>query len=246
MSRQATTDSGVPSFPFTPLRVASNEGLPPLEAGDHLDQGTFHERYLAMPEGFRAELIEGMVIVPSPVRIPHGQTHSAFQALLYAYKIATPGTNVVDNTTAILSDESEPQPDGSLYVRPECGGQVRIVDGYLVGSPELVGEISSSSEAYDLHGKYRDYERSGVLEYVVVLLREQAVRWFALREGQFEPLAADAAGIFRSLVFPGLWVDSHALFRDDGATLMATLQQGLQSQEHAAFARKLQDQRTSS
>ena len=129
---------------------------------------------------------------------------------------------------------------GNSRIRPESGGQTRNVDGYLVGAPELVGEVSSSSEAYDLHGKLRDYEKAGVLEYVVILLRESAVRWFSLQNGRFGEMTADAEGIFRSRVFPGLWLDSAALFRDDGAALLATLQQGLQSPEHAEFVKLLQ------
>ena len=46
--------------------------LPLLEAGDHLDQATFHARYKAMPPSFHAELIGGMVIVPSPLSRGHG------------------------------------------------------------------------------------------------------------------------------------------------------------------------------
>jgi hypothetical protein len=38
--------------------------LPLVEAGDQLDQATFHECYKAMPLAFRAELIGGVVIVP--------------------------------------------------------------------------------------------------------------------------------------------------------------------------------------
>jgi hypothetical protein len=108
----------------------------------------------------------------------------------------------------------------------------------------LLGEISSASEAYDLNSKYRDYEKAGVLEYVVILLREQVVRWFLRQNDRFEPLVPDEQGIFRSQTFPGLWLDSAALFRDDGAALMATLQQGLQSPEHAAFVSQLAARRS--
>lgn len=238
-SHPTAHDMSAPIVPFAP-RSPRGRQIPPLEAGDHLDQRTFHERYAVMPPNFRAELIDGMVIVPSPVRIPHGETHTAFQALLYGYKVATPGTNALDNTTAILGEESEPQPDSSLYIRMEYGGRCSNVDDYLVGVPELLAEISSSSEAYDLHGKFRDYERLGVLEYVVVLLRERRVRWFIRKDQRFEIQEPDEAGVFRSRAFPGLWVNSEALFQDDGVALMSTLQEGLRSPEHAAFVKELQ------
>jgi hypothetical protein len=41
--------------------------IPPLEAGDRLDQRAFHERYERMGPGVRAELIGGEVHMPSPV-----------------------------------------------------------------------------------------------------------------------------------------------------------------------------------
>lgn len=215
--------------------------FPGLEAGSRLDQKTFHKRYCATPEDFRAELIEGMVVIPSRSTISHGTFRAALVACLGIYETATPGTNGVGPVTLILGAESEPQSDGSLYILPELGGQCRIVDEYLAGPPELLVETASSSEAHELHGKYRDYEKAGVLEYVVILLREQAVRWFVRRNDQFESLTPDSAGVFRSLVFPGLWLDSGALLRDDGAALMATLQQGLQSAEHTAFVSQLKE-----
>jgi hypothetical protein len=50
--------------------------LPPLENGDQLDQKTFHARYEAMPEDCRAELIGGIVYMPSPQKLPTAR-HSA-------------------------------------------------------------------------------------------------------------------------------------------------------------------------
>ena len=50
-------------------------GLPPLVAGQRLDQVTFHERYEAMPPGTRAELIDGVVFMPSPRGPEHGRAH---------------------------------------------------------------------------------------------------------------------------------------------------------------------------
>jgi Uma2 family endonuclease len=213
-----------------------------LENGDHLNQKAFHERYCAMPEDFRAELVEGIVLVPSRIKLPHGRQHAALMGCLYTYKAATQGIDAVDNLTTILGEQSEPQPDAALFILPQFGGRCRIVDDYLHGAPEWLGEIASSSEAYDLHEKYRDYERAGVLEYVVILVREQAIRGFVLREGRFEPLSPDDEGIYRSPVFPGLWINAIALMRDDAADVLATLQQGLQSPEHAAFVSRLKEQ----
>jgi len=153
-----------------PPAIVSVLHLPPLEAGDHLDQATFHARYEAMPSDFRAELIGGVVFVPSPLRLEHGEAHALVMGWLTNYWSATPGTSVRDNATAILGEESEPQPDATLVIEPDRGGQSSVSeDGYAIGPPELIVEVASSSESIDLHAKRRDYEQAGVLEYAAPL-----------------------------------------------------------------------------
>jgi Uma2 family endonuclease len=164
---------------------------------------------------------------------------------LIHYSIATPGTETLDNTTAILDDDSEPQPDAALIIEPARGGQTGVSEeGYVIGPPELIVEVASSSESIDLHAKRRDYEQAGVLEYVVVVLRQRVVRWFVLQDGTYQEVMMDASGIFTSIVFPGLWLDAPALLQRDGRQVMATLQQGLETPEHAAFVQQLQAHRS--
>ena len=230
--------------PYAALTVPH---LPPLEAGDHLDQTTFHARYEAMPSDFRAELIGGVVFVSSPLRLEHGESHALIMGWLTNYWGATPGTRVRDNATAILGDDSEPQPDAALIIEPERGGQTSVSeDGYATGPPELIVEVASSSESIDLHRKRRDYEQAGVLEYVVVVLRQCVVRWFVLQDGTYREVAADGNGIFKSTIFPGLWLNAPALLQCDVRQVMATLQQGLETPEHAAFVQQLQARRGAS
>ena len=151
----------------------------PLEDGDRLDQRTFHQRYLAMPEHVRAELIGGTVFMSSPMKRRHGKNGSRLIHWLGEYELATPGVEGLDNTTQILGPKSEPQPDGCLFILPECGGQAwEDEDGYMNGAPEFIGEISLASESSDLSAKKDDYEKAGVREYLVVALRSQQVFWF--------------------------------------------------------------------
>ncbi len=223
------------------VKAAVEQPVPTLEAGDHLDQATFHQRYKAMPSGFRAELIGGIVIVPSPLKPEHGEYHALVMMWLGNYWVATPGTRVRDNATAILSHNSEPQPDAALVIDPTRGGQTGYSeDGYATGPPELIVEIASSSESMDLNAKRQDYEQAGVLEYVVVVLRQHVVRWFRLQEGVYQEMALPANGIFKSDVFPGLWLDAEALLQLNGAAVMGTLSQGLATPEHEDFVQHLQ------
>ena len=143
--------------------------------------------------------------------------------------------------TTILGETSEPQPDGALIIDPAAGGQTGLSeDGYTTGPPELIVEVASSSVSIDLHAKRRDYEQAGVLEYVVVVLRQDVVRWFVLQDGTYQEMFADAHGIFRSRIFPGLWLHANALLQLNGVTVMDVLRQGLATPEHAAFVQQLQ------
>ncbi len=148
--------------PLAALPVAVDP-LPPLEAGDHLDQPTFHARYLAMPPGMRAELVGGIVYMSSAVGRAHDIHHRSPIYWLAHYNRFTPGVESMENGTTILGDDSEPQPDVTLRII--AGGQTRATaDGYVAGCPELVCEVANSSEAYDLHAKPDDYEQYGARE----------------------------------------------------------------------------------
>jgi Uma2 family endonuclease len=137
--------------------------------------------------------------------------------------------------------DNEPQPDAYLRIAPEAGGQARLdEDGYVVGAPELVAEITASSASYDLHDKLRAYWRNGVKEYVVWRVRERGIDWYILRRGQYVKLEPDASGLLRSEVFPGLWLDPAAMIQRDVATVLKRLQEGLASQDHAEFVKRLQ------
>lgn len=222
--------------------VQSPEQIPPLEPGDRLTRPEFERRYAAMPQLHKAELIEGVVHMPSPVRFRrHGRPQVHLIAWLAQYEAGTPGVMTGDNSTTRLDMDNEPQPDALLLIDPALGGQARISeDDYIETAPELVAEVASSSVSIDLHAKFRVYQRSGVREYLVLRVLDQAVDWFVLRTGQYERLEPDEQGLLRSAVFPGLWLDATALFRSDLAAVLATVQHGLVSPEHAAFVARLQ------
>jgi Uma2 family endonuclease len=212
---------------------------PPLEAGQRLDRATFHARYEAMPPDTRAELIGGVVYMPSPLSLSHGNFDSLVTTWLTLYRRATPGVEAPSNASVLLDDQGEPQPDVLLRILPECGGQSRNEGKYLGGAPELIVEVASSSRKIDLGAKFEDYQRAGVREYVVVALDPDAVSWFVRRDDRLVPLPPGPDGVFRSEVFPGLWLDPDALYADDIDRLIATLDRGLATPEHAEFVARL-------
>ena len=215
--------------------------VPRLANGDHLTRDQFEERYEAMPNVQKAELIEGVVHMPTPVSYnDHGNPHLDLVTWLGTYRAGTPGIGGADNATVRLDMDNEPQPDALLMISPECGGQAHIDEnGYVSGAPELVAEVAASSASYDLHEKLNAYRRNGVREYIVWRVQDESVDWFVLRGGQYLPLDIDDFGLYRSEALPGLWLDSSALVRRDLTEVLKRLQEGIASKEHLEFASRM-------
>jgi Uma2 family endonuclease len=216
-----------------------------LVEGQRLDQPTFHALYEAMPPGTRAELINGVVFMPSPVGRAHGKAHVPVILWLDYFAENTPGVEVLDNATTILGWKSEPQPDAMLRILPECGGRTRDEKGIIHGAPELVVEVAKATRYVDLGPKLTDYEQAGVLEYVVRALDPDEVVWYEQDQGVLEQRPLPGDGICRSTAFPGLWLDPVALVNGDRRRLRAVLDLGCATAEHAAFVSRLAGQGTS-
>lgn len=209
--------------------------VPPLDNGDRLTRAEFERRYRAMPHLKKAELIEGVVYVASPLRAQaHSKPHALVMMWLGVYAAATPVVAPYDNPTVRLDVDNEPQPDAVL--RLEQGGQSTITrEDYIEGAPELIVEIAASSASYDLHDKRNVYRRNGVKEYIVLQTYDQQIVWFYLKEGRYVNLVPDEEGIFCSRQFPGLWLAGDSLLAGDFVTVLNVLQQGIATPEHQAF-----------
>jgi Uma2 family endonuclease len=187
-----------------PSFASATDTVPRLQNGDRLDRFEFERRYEADPDVRRAELIEGVVYVSSPVNhTKHGQPHFGIIGWLAVYIARSGGTvSGGDNSTVRLDLDNDPQPDALL--RYVLNGSSRLVMGYIEGPPELVVEVAASSVAIDLHAKKKAYRRNGVSEYIVWRTEDQELDWFSLEGGEYVPLAPDEQGVIASRVFPGL------------------------------------------
>ena len=210
----------------------------PLIAGETMTRAEFHDRYEATPDT-KFELIGGVVFMASPSGWRHGIVHA--QGLLWVgtYRAFTPGVEVLDNASTVLDDESEVQPDISVRIAPGRGVQTRNLGSIIQGAPELIIEVADTSRRIDLGPKLGDYDRAGALEYVVLGVEPAEVFWHVRRDGHLARVGPDGDGLYRSRAFPGLWLDPVALANNDGPALLATLQRGRASPEHAAFVAHL-------
>ncbi len=201
----------------------STAPMPALDSGDHLTRIEFHQRYCARPDIRKAELVEGVVYVASPVRSDvHGEPHGDVVFWLNSYRALHPELHVSDNATVVLDADNEVQPDACLW-REEPAGP-RLAGGYIQGPPQLVVEVSATSASYDLHEKFRAYRRNGVKEYVVWRVFNDAIEWFRLNEdGEYVLVEPDRDGVIKSLEFPGLRLSVPKMLVGDLAGVRAAL-----------------------
>ncbi len=216
-------------------------GLPLLRDGDRLTADEFLRRYERMPDVKKAELIEGIVHMASPVSSTHAKQHTRIGYWLTTYQLATDGVESLDNATLRLDADNTCQPDVILATVPESGGRTKTdATKYLAGGPELVAEVAVSTTRSDGGRKRRVYEQLGAVEYVLWRVEDEAIDWWTLRDGQYAVIEPDPAdGLLKSVVYPGLWLDRAAMVRGDMPTVLAALHRGLASPAHAEFAAKL-------
>ncbi len=221
--------------------ISSPLQLPPLENGDRLIRPEFERRYQAMSQLKKAELIEGIVYMASPLRFKsHAEPHGNLIGWLWTYKTATPQVEMGIEPTVRLDIDNEPQPDGVLRISPESGGKSTLSDdGYLEGAPELVIEVAASSAAIDLGDKKRAYRRSGIQEYIIWQVFEKKIDWLSLENGDYIELIPDEQGIIYSQVFPGLCLDVAAMLDGNMQQVLTVLQAGINSDEHQEFVQQL-------
>jgi Uma2 family endonuclease len=214
--------------------------VPQLRNGDRLSRAEFERRYEAMPWVHKAELIEGTVYMPSPVRLTqHGMPHMDIIGWLAHYRSKTPGLLGGDNATTRLDEDNEPQPDVMLFIPERAGGTAKIdEDGYVTGPPELVVEVAASSVSIDLHAKLNAYRRNGVKEYLVWRTEDEAVDWLVLRDSVYQPLTVEE-GVLKSPTFAGLWLDPDALLKGNLPGLFAAVDRGVGGAAHQAFVQRL-------
>ena len=227
--------------------LPADDDVPTLQDGDRLTRAEFERRYEAMPDLKKAELIEGVVHMGSPVSANgHAEPHFDLITMLGLYRLHTPGVVGGDNGTLRLDLDNEPQPDAYLRILPEFGGQsVLDAKGYVAGAPEFVAEVAVSSVSYDLHDKLTAYRRNQVQEYLVWRVRDRAVDWFVLHEGRYDRLPLGDDGLIRSENLPGLWLDPQAVAARDAARMFQVAMLGVASPEHREFVTRLSAQRSS-
>lgn len=206
-----------------------------LNNGDRLSMAEFKRLYEASPHIRRAELIEGVVYVASPVFLPHARAQANAITWLGNYQVKTPHTIVTGEQSVELDIDNGVQPDALLWIE----GDIDEEGGLVVGSPTLVVEVAASTRSYDLGIKKRVYRRNKVKEYLVFAALEEEIHWFYWDDGIYKEIEPDEKGIYQSRVFGGLWLEGEAFWKRDMAQVLKVLGEGMESAEHAQFIKTL-------
>jgi len=153
------------------------------------------------------------------------------------YESKTPGCQCGLSATWFMGDRNAAEPELFLRISPKYGGQSSETEtGYGAGAPELAVEVIGFSLPGALKFKESLYRREGMLEYVMVDSTRKRVLWRHLVNGEYQEIKPDSDGIMRSRVFPGLWLRPEDLWTRKA---MDTVKRGLESPEHAEFAKKM-------
>ena len=211
---------------------------PGLVTGERLTVEEFLRRWEELPDLKHAELIDGVVYVPSPVSLEHGNLDFRIHWWLAHYAHATPGCKGGCNSTWVML-ASVPQPDAYLRILPSHGGQSGNRGPLGAGAPEFAVEICLTSTEVDFGPKLALYERAGVREYITVERFGPRMVWRVLENGVYVGQTLPPDGIVRSQVFPGLWLDIAAFWAEDDAKMLAALNAGLASDDHQTFVDRL-------
>jgi len=214
--------------------------IPELVDGDRLTSHEFERRYLASPLVRKAELIDGVVHVASPVSDVHGRARSDLNGWFRFYRLGTPFLICSIEGTIGLDGRNQPQPDVHARFDPAHGVRSAFSpDRYVEGAPDLVAEVAVGSASLDLEQKREVYQNPGVSEYIFWRVLDRVVDWFILRDGSHERMKTTQDGLHRSEIFPGLWLDSDALVRGQMVTVFQAVQRGLATPEHEDFVERL-------
>ena len=121
------------------MPVAALVSTPPLFEGDCLSSDEFLRRWEEMPDLKRAELIEGIVYMSSPVSNHHDGCHMVLATWLGNYAAATPGCYPSLEGTWRMGGSNVPQPDVACSKFFPSTGDNRLWKGLIsAGAPELV------------------------------------------------------------------------------------------------------------
>ncbi len=179
-----------------------------------VDLITVEQFYRLVPDGQKADLIDGVIYMASPDSLRHNHltlfVSRLFQGYLEAKGLG--GDVTVSRFAFELTPHRAPEPDVA-YVRPERTHLLSEVS--MRGGPDIAVEIVSRDSRNRDYGEKRQlYQDAGVPEYWIIDPIQERVEFLVLHEGRYQLAPLEENRMFRSRALGGLWIDVGWLLAD--------------------------------
>jgi Uma2 family endonuclease len=170
------------------------------------DLATVEEFHCLVPDGQKADLIDGVIYMASPDTRRNDRVAGWIKFLMQGYASAKGLGEVYGSRFAFeLSEFRAPEPDVA-FVRSQ---RLHLVgEKRMVGGPDIAVEIvSRDSRQQDYGEKKQLYAEAGVSEYWIVDPLQKREEFYRLSGGRYELVSLEHNRIFRSTVLEGFWLD---------------------------------------
>lgn len=188
------------------------------------DVYTFEDFCSLVPDGQKADLIDGVIYLASPDNTDAADIFGLLYALFYAYVQMKSLGKVSGSRVAFrLNDRNSPEPD-LAFVRKDR--EHLIERSFVNGRPDLAVEIvSPDSVERDYEQKRKLYQQTGVPEYWIIDEMERTVSLLRLGpRGKYREVKP-RKGVFHSEALEGFWFRPEWLWQEPPPDLLETLQQ---------------------
>jgi Uma2 family endonuclease len=192
------------------------------------DVYTFDDFCALVPDGQKADLIDGVIYMASPDNTDAADINGWLYVLFYTYlRVKNLGKVYGHRVAFRLSTRNSPEPD-LAFVRKDR--EHLIERGFFNGPPDLAVEIvSPDSVQRDFELKRKMYQKAGVAEYWIIDEMERTVTFLRLGpQGKYREVKP-RKGVFHSEVLEGFWFRPEWLWQQPQPDPLETLQQILGS-----------------
>ena len=178
------------------------------------DLVTVDDFFALVPDGQKADLIDGVIYIASPDSTDNDQLCGFIRFLVQGYARVRRLGKVFGSRYAFeLSHTRAPEPDVAFV----STARLHLVEKTrMKGAPDIAVEIvARESRTRDYLEKKNLYESSGVLEYWIIDPLQRRAEFYRLNYGQYHLVPLEQNRIFRSDILLGFWIDVEWLFADE-------------------------------
>jgi Uma2 family endonuclease len=185
---------------------------------------TFEEFCTLVPDGQKADLIDGIIYMASPDTYENNDLFAFLFAVMRLYAEDRELGKILGSRMAFrLAERSGPEPDVA-FIRSERLGLAG--GGFFPGHPDLAVEVvSGESVERDYVTKRELYRKAGVSEYWIIDEHFKRVTMLRLGPRKRYHEVKPRRGIYRSLTLPGFWFRAEWFWQDPLPPVLSTFNQ---------------------